>query len=567
MKSLPRLWCLFTIVLIASPSIQGVDFVDGDPVLELSLGKVRGTTMTSFKGKTFYAFRGIRYAKAPEGDLRFSDPVPETGWGNEVLNATLDSLICPQPGVSSMMSEDCLKLNVYTYRFLDNLPVIVFIHGGANVLGSGHSSDTAGPQYLLDQDVVLVTFNYRLGALGFLTTNSPDTKGNFGYLDQVLALKWVQDHIANFGGDPEKVTLMGMSAGSMAVSLHLASPLSVGLFHRGILMSGSATNTYDIDNLYWSRKLSHELGCPMYDSKDVVACLRNVSWIQIVDTCKAWETHKFTNMKWNYEIDGHFMPRHPTEIIKEGNFSRVPLLVTYTANELDYSAYVHKDNAHLLHDLGANFVEYAPELFLYKQNYTTSERLKEFYLGSNVSEINADNTEKFGKVFSDAIIGHGVHRLVQLARHFTPVYYMRTDYIGERSYSVPQNEDGRPIGVGHADDLQYLMPTLWYGFILAAGDEDQFMMERLTSWFVNFAESGTPLITNGTWPPCNATDVTMLYNGWGYRVDEPDYAYEERYAVWDELFPTGGGAATWRIASLPMAIAAGVAWQLIGKLM
>jgi len=215
--------------------------------------------------------------------------------------------------------------------------VIVYIHGGANVLGSGHSIYEAGPQYLLDHDVVFVAFNYRLGALGFLSTNSSESKGNFGYLDQVMALEWVRDHITHFGGDPEMVTILGMSAGSMAVSLHLASPLSAGLFHRAILMSGSVTNHFDIDNLFWTRKLARELGCPMYDPTDLVECLRNETWPRIVEICKAWETYQFVNMKWNYEIDGYFLPRHPTELIEEGNFNKVPLLTSYTANELDYT--------------------------------------------------------------------------------------------------------------------------------------------------------------------------------------------------------------------------------------
>ncbi|XP_017120624.1 liver carboxylesterase isoform X2 [Drosophila elegans] len=328
---------LGTFLLITIGFTTAEIFIDGDPVVELSLGKIQGGSVKSFQGKTIYAFRGIRYAQSPVGQLRFTNPIPETGWGDEVLKATSDSLVCPQPGITLFMSEDCLKLNVFTKNFEEKLPVIVYIHGGANVLGSGNSIYEAGPQYLLDHDVVFVAFNYRLGALGFLSTNSSETRGNFGYLDQVMALQWVRDHISHFGGDPEMVTILGMSAGSMAVSLHLASSLSAGLFHRAILMSGSATNHFHIDNLFWTRKLARELGCPMYDATDVVQCLRNETWPRIVEICKAWETYQFVNMKWNYEIDGHFLPRHPTELIEEGNFNKVPLLISYTLNELDYT--------------------------------------------------------------------------------------------------------------------------------------------------------------------------------------------------------------------------------------
>ncbi|XP_016961659.1 esterase E4 [Drosophila biarmipes] len=564
MARLLQILCTLLAVLLGSTS--SVTFVGDDPVVELSLGKLQGSTMQSFTGKTIYAFRGIRYAQPPVWQLRFSNPLPATSWGDEVLKATSDSLVCPQPGITLLMSEDCLKLNVFTKNFEDKLPVIVYIHGGANVLGSGQSVYEAGPQYLLDHDVVFVAFNYRLGALGFLSTNSSEAKGNFGYLDQVMALEWVREHISHFGGDPEMVTILGMSAGSMAVSLHLASPLSAGLFHRAILMSGSATNHFDIDNLFWTRKLARELGCPMYDPTDVVECLRNETWPRIVEICKAWETYQFVNMKWNYEVDGHFLTSHPTELIEEGKFNRVPLLISYTANELDFTANVHLENEPLLHDLGSNFVEYAPELFLYRKDSIKSQRLKDFYLRDNMTGINAENIEQFGRIFSDGIIGHGVHRLVHLARPYTPVFYMRTDYVGDRSISAPLGEDHRPLGVGHADDLQYVMPGLWYGTIMPAGHSDIFMMERLTSWFTHFARTGTPLNTTDSWLPCTSTDLKMLYNGVVTQVGSPGYS--DRYALWDELFPTpaASGGAAWK-PGLVVAIATGLASRLGGKLM
>ncbi|XP_022222601.2 esterase E4 [Drosophila obscura] len=561
---------LLVLLLLAINS----SFAEEPPLVELSLGRVQGGTMQSFQGKTIYAFRGIPYAQPPVGQLRFAAPQPAIGWGQEeILKATSDSLVCPQPGISLLMSEDCLKVNVFTGN-LDTkgeqlLPVIVYIHGGANVLGSGHSLYEAGPQYLLDHEVVFVAFNYRLGALGFLRPLGSSVTGNFGFLDQVMALRWVRDHISRFGGDPENVTLFGMSAGSMAVSLHLASPLSWGLFHRAILMSGSATNHFAIDNVYWTQKLAREVGCPMYDAPDVVQCLRNVAWTRIVEVCKGWESFQFVNMKWNYEIDGHFLPRHPTELMAEGNFSQVPLLVSFTANELDYTANVHLENEPLLHDLGSNFEEYAPELFLYNYDTSISRRLKEFYLGSNVSEISADNIERFGSIFSDGIIGHGVHRLVHLVRHFTPVYYMRMDYVGKRSLSAPTDDQEMPLGVGHADDLQYVMPSLWYGTIMAENHTDLFMMERLTKWFTHFAKTGTPLSTeeeHDFWPPCNATYVAMLYNDVATKMGPPGYS--ERYAIWDELFPTpalGRGVARRQqpniVALVAIALATGVAFR------
>ncbi|XP_034474442.1 esterase E4 [Drosophila innubila] len=511
-----------------------------DPVVSTTLGRIQGTRMDSFSGKTIYAFRGIPYAEPPIRDLRFEPPKPIHSWADTVLMATSDSLVCPQTGITLLMSEDCLKLNVFTKNLTGKQPVIVYIHGGANVLGSGHSSYEAGPQYLLEHDVVLVAFNYRLGALGFLTG------GNYGYLDQIMALEWVQAHIANFGGDPDLVTIMGMSAGSMAVSLHLVSPLSKGLFHRAILMSGSATNHYSIHNEFWTRLLARQVACPMYNAFDMTECLRNVTWKRIIEVCSQWEQYKFVNMKWNYETDNYFLPMPPSVLINKGEFNKVPLLVSFTANELDYTTLAQMDNDLLLHDIYENFDEYAPEFFLFDYNPLKSRRIKEFYFGQK-QELSADNIEKFGNIFSDSIIGHGVHRLVDLARKHTKVYYSRMDYVGQRSLSAPLKEDKSPVGVGHADDLQYVMSGLWYGTLLDKNHKDVFMMERLTEWYTHFAKNGYPMPDEKSWTPCNSTSIKMLYNDRTIKMGPP--AYVSRYAVWDQLFPKPTGKGTAIVAS------------------
>ncbi|XP_030561928.1 esterase E4 [Drosophila novamexicana] len=524
---------------------------DGDPLVSTSLGLIQGTFMSSFSNKTIYAFRGVPYAQPPVGDLRFLPPRPALAWGPAIFNATSDSLICPQTGITLFMSEDCLKLNVFTKNLTASLPVIVYIHGGANVMGSGHSQYEAGPQYLLEHDVVMVAFNYRLGALGFLSGS------NNAYLDQVMALEWVQSHISRFGGNPKRVTLLGLSAGAMAVSLHLASPLSTGLFHGAILMSGSATNHFSIHNKFWTRLLARQLACPMYDSFDLTECLRNVTWQRIVEVCSDWEQYKFVNMKWNYEIDGYFMPQHPSALIGRGRFNRVPLLVSFTSNEMDYTTLGKLENDLLLHDIITNFNEYAPELFLYEYDAKKSRRIKNFYLGFDTNELNASNIEHLGQIFSDGIIGHGVYRLVELAREYTEVYYTRMDYIGKRSLSAPLTAEGLPKGVGHADDWQYVMPGLWYGSLMSQDHKDIFMMERLTGWITHFATTGQPMsISSQFWPPCSDTQMLLLYNNNDTRLGPP--AFVDRYDVWDQLFPDthANGAAQCQLQLVSVVVVA-----------
>lgn len=156
-------------------------------------------------------------------------PVPVKPW-NGTFDAVRDSPKCPQPVASAAeISEDCLRLNVYTKNIsiAANQPVIVFIHSGGFYESSGRS-DEFGPQYLIHRNVVLVTMNYRLSVLGFLSTGTKEAPGNNGLKDQVMALRWVKEHIESFGGDPNSITIMGYSAGALSVTLHMVSPMSKG---------------------------------------------------------------------------------------------------------------------------------------------------------------------------------------------------------------------------------------------------------------------------------------------------------------------------------------------------
>lgn len=139
--------------------------------------------------------------------------------------------MCPQPTEDeSDVSEDCLRINVYSRELPpgSRRPVLVYFHPGGFYSVSGQSKNFAGPHYLMDRNIVLVTLNYRLGSLGFLSTGTEDSPGNNGLKDQVIALRWVKNHISKFGGDPNAVTVMGYSAGAISVTLHMVSPMSRG---------------------------------------------------------------------------------------------------------------------------------------------------------------------------------------------------------------------------------------------------------------------------------------------------------------------------------------------------
>ena len=198
-------------------------------------GALRGIELES----GVLAFRGIRYGAAPTGERRFAAPQPAPAWtGTLSLSADFGSS-CPQiasPFGEASTNEDCLFLNVYRPTAPGDYPVMVWIHGGAFIYGSG------GPAYeasrLVQEGVVVVTLNYRLGALGFLP-HADLGDANFGLQDQQLALKWVRDNIAAFDGDPDNVTIFGESAGGHSVLSQIASPGAAGLFHKAIVQSGS----------------------------------------------------------------------------------------------------------------------------------------------------------------------------------------------------------------------------------------------------------------------------------------------------------------------------------------
>ncbi|XP_055851925.1 juvenile hormone esterase-like [Episyrphus balteatus] len=503
-----------------------------NPIVETSLGKIKGTILKTEKDREFYAFRGIRYAESPIGDERFKAPIAVTKPWNGEYDATKDGYMCPQVGPSEdLLSEDCLIVNVYTTNLNASKPVIVYIHGGSDKDGGSHSVREAGPEYLMETEIVLVSLNYRLNALGFLTTRTSEAPGNFGFLDQIMALKWVHENIEHFGGNSSSVTIFGASAGGMAVTLHVASPLSRGLFHRAIAMSGSAVNEQAIDNLHWTRKLAHETSCPMFNPEDLLSCLRKVPWQTIVQISKRWDLYGFADMKWNYEVDGHFLDFPPTKYFAQGNFSHVPILTGLTKEEFRIMSQIHYDNPGLLNDIDFNLEKYSREFFMHDFGDPIEgkvEKLKTFYFKNE--SMSTANLEKFGEALTDSFINHGVHRLVDLARKFVPVYYYRFDYKG--SYGMFPNISD----VYHGEEQIYIFKTNKPGAGISVKDKEWQMIETMVGIISTFAQNGVPPeFDNLKWQPSNQTDVNTLYINETLKMDSPPFA--ERFQLWDNLFP------------------------------
>lgn len=213
-----------------------------------------------------------------------------------MLDGTKAGPACYQPpefittlGASDAISEDCLRVNVYTRQATEDYlrPVFIYIHGGGFSELSGQYI-FFGPEYLMDHDIILVTLNYRLGTLGYFSTGDKYAPGNYGLKDQAQALKWVRDNIRYFGGNPHQVTIGGESAGGVSVGLHLISPMSRGLFDAAINFSGATANFWSVNKNPWpiAQKLATLLNCPTEESQSMVNCIKSLSADQITNVYK-----------------------------------------------------------------------------------------------------------------------------------------------------------------------------------------------------------------------------------------------------------------------------------------
>lgn len=303
----------------------------GDPGLtgpEVEVTATAGTVVGSLEEGDTEMFLGIPYAKPPVGDLRFAAPEPAEPFDGKLVARSYGK-VCAQAAASvggfpdDQKSEDCLSLNVFAPKDAEGLPVMVFFHGGAFVSGGSAGEGYDGTD-LTSQGVVLVTANYRLGALGFLSLPALDDargdqpSGNDGLLDQRLALQWVRDNIAAFGGDADNVTVFGESAGSMAVCVHNTSPGSAGLADRYIMESGVCNGGLQKS----SKEDANAIGQALADSfcageSDAVACLREVEWSELVE----WGADEgLFGAGWAPVLDpaGDVLPEDPTLVLSEG---------------------------------------------------------------------------------------------------------------------------------------------------------------------------------------------------------------------------------------------------------
>jgi para-nitrobenzyl esterase len=309
----------------------------------------KGSVQGAVVGKT-RIFLGIPFAAPPVGDLRWKSPEPAAPW-KETLSATSRGAYCAQlnalsPTIMGGSAEDCLTLDVWAPEGADGTaPVMVFIHGGSFIFGSGNEPSYDGKRLSEATGAVVITMNYRLGPFGFLAHDSlavedkaHPTTGMYGFEDQRAALAWTQANASAFGGDAKNVTLFGESAGGESVCLHLLSPKSQGLFHRAIIESGACASTSGITPMEARAQgdaFTTALACDGKDAAAKLSCLRGKTMDDVLLALPSKGALDFSpgGAKWFPSVDGDNLPEEPLDLFAAGSFAHVPLLVGSNGDE------------------------------------------------------------------------------------------------------------------------------------------------------------------------------------------------------------------------------------------
>nr|ARK19930.1 carboxylic ester hydrolase [Ampulex compressa] len=531
---------------------------DQPPEVRAPNGRIKGSFMSTRLGRRIYAFRGVRYAEPPVGQLRFEPPVPKADY--DAFDASEEGPSCPALG-ATLISEDCLRLNVYTTKLPvndepANRSVLVFFHPGGLYIYSGQSF-RFGPQYILDKDIVLVTVNYRLASLGFFSTGDSLAPGNLGLKDQVVALRWIQRNIAAFGGDPASVTISGYSIGGVSVMLHMLSPMTKGLFHRAIMMSGSLSNLqpYPSEQTDLAKKQAELLGCPTDTTGSMMICLKSKPVENFTATIpNFFEFYGDPMLIWKPVVEPEvrgverFLAAQPLDLIRQGKIHPVPLICGVNEDEVSNAVMgaakaAERGNDTIFRQINDNWETLAPISFLYERGtprsrYVTKE-LRKFYL--NDQPVGLGNYRSLGDIYADSILMYPMYVSAQLLAEYSsmPVYFYKFTYQGRFSFSMWN--DTAPYGVVHHDDLQYLFYMSFIFPFLNSTDPEVAMVERYTSIVSHFAQTGEPLpqqqeeFRNVTWERYEPRRDNYLEIN--LQPEMKRGFFTERLSIWKRLFP------------------------------
>ncbi|XP_025993146.1 esterase E4 isoform X2 [Solenopsis invicta] len=502
-------------------------------------GKLIGIIERDVYGDYYAAFRGIPYAKPPIGELRFKDPVPAEPWFGSRDASKYGSISVQMDPLTHEIvgDEDCLYLNVFVKKIEPGKKrtVMVWIHGGSFCRGSG-DANMYGPDYIVQKDVVLVTLNYRLGALGFLNLYDKVATGNQGLKDVILALQWVQRNISQFGGDPKNVTIFGESAGGGIVHCLTLSPLAKDLFHKAISQSGVMRcpwgYTEQSASMNKSFRLAEKLGKVTTNPKVAYEFLKTIDAKKLIET-----QEKFLSTKTEIQQHGTMAklgirftptsdnessnPVFPGDLAKYLNRGvKIPLLLGFTECEgsilvnSNIGGYIteeelRKIDSDFKSSIPPNYLSILPKISI------TVEDLKSLYFGDKA--ISEETLANYVNYINDGCMCRGIMEVVDIQ---TKLNHNKTTYLYKFSYESENSVMKKILniefpGACHGEELPYLfhfsvMKDL--GISLPAVDsKDGKMINHLTQMWTDFAKTGNPTPTTNAWLPVTGSQEKYNY--------------------------------------------------------
>ncbi|RDD37480.1 Acetylcholinesterase [Trichoplax sp. H2] len=494
-------------ILVASLLLcQASAIASAAEMVHTNKGPVAGIDF-NVEGKTVYGYLGIPFAQPPVGPLRFQPPQPiETAW-KQPFDATSLPYACPQslpiPDLSQdtkhgQIREDCLYINVWTpsASSTSKLPVFVFIHGGAYFYGSG--SRWQGKVLASNQNIIVVTMNYRLGAFGFMTPGEKvDGKHviepNLGLYDQRLALQWVRENIAQFGGDPNKITASGNSVGAMSVGLHTMSPGSKGLIHGAILDSGTPQfPEFFHPDFTTPRKVFEEAvkhsNCARANTAETVACLQDLPMQELLGA--QFKTMGVYPFGFSVVVDGQFLPDNPETLLKNGQYEKVPTMIGTTSD--DGSVFVRMGGYPDI-EKGLSTENFFSSIDVFFKAFSKQTRSAIKFRYTNWVKENDPLAvrDEATKLFNDYFFAAPADKCAQqYASDGVPTYYFEFAFPTKLSFIFPSY-----LGVTHTMEMPQVVgypidkPA---SFLANFTDEDVKVSRRMMETWGNFIKYGTP---------------------------------------------------------------------------
>ncbi|XP_072048816.1 cholinesterase-like [Amphiura filiformis] len=485
-------------------------YAQSNPVERIKTGQIVGKRITVNGSMEVDAFLGIPFAEPTSGERRFKLPEEKAPW-SDVFNATEYGHGCWQlldtglPGIQKTgkwnptvtLSDDCLNLNVWVpYPRPQNGAVLVWIHGGGYYFGTSSSDMYDGKYLAAFEKIIIVSMNYRLDAFGFLSTGDSSAPGNQGLYDQTMALQWVQDNIATFGGDPNSVTIFGESAGGSSVAFHSLSPVSQSLFKRAGIQSGGITPRWAYITqevaLERAKLLARSVEC-LEDTNgdvraipDMIRCLQNVDAKTLLAANPG--TGRYLELFFTPVYDGIFLPKHPVDAQDQGSFKQCELIIGSNSNEANIFLYstapgFDKDGENLL-----DYESYKAALRF------TFPKFQSFALDAIAFQYRPRKTPNNQSLLRDAIdLAAGdfdfncptVELANAYAREGNQVYYYRFE---ERPSNSPFPEW---MGALHGDEIPYIF-GIPFDTSFGYSHNERALSRKLMNFWANFARTGNP---------------------------------------------------------------------------